>query len=179
MFLLTIGLLSAILPIVEMFTIDLWLSQTTQEMHASFDHPAIYDIGLISFHVFLLLPIVMDFWSIAWAMEDAGLMHYKFDDRKGYELYEIEPIFIKYSSFIKGFAGISSIVFIIQVVLGFAAVTEESRIMDIINIIITPISIIVLAIPAYLVYYKVGGNHEYLRKGLEPIKILDESQIKS
>jgi hypothetical protein len=58
----------------------------------------------------LILPFSIGFWSIGWALEDAGLLHYHLPQtEKTY--YEIEPIYFKYDSYIGGFAGITAFLY--------------------------------------------------------------------
>lgn len=65
----------------------------------------------------IVTPIAAGLWSVSWSMQDAALMHYKFPPEDNPDLFEIEPVHIKYESLLKGYAGLSSILFIITLVL--------------------------------------------------------------
>jgi hypothetical protein len=41
---------------------------------------------------FLILPLIIDLWSIGWIFEDSGLMHHKFPPKEKIKLNKIEPI---------------------------------------------------------------------------------------
>jgi len=129
--------------------------------------------GVIGF----VLPFVVGIWSIGWAMEDAGLMHYRLDDKRPGKMYEIEPVHIKYNSFLKGYAGISAIFFIIGVALYFNLF--PGRISDSIMTFIMPFIFILLLLPAYYIYAKVNGDNKYLRKKLKPIRRITKEEIYS
>lgn len=176
LFLLELGFLVFILPFIDP---SLFLSKAygVEYYEGKLGVPAIYTVSVLMSLVFLTLPIVIGIWSVGWAMEDEGLMHYKFDDRPGRELYEIEPIHINYTNFLKGYAGISSILFLIQVAVIWASVTSEYRISDIIFTILMPAIIIVVAIPAYIIYSKFVANKDFLRVNLKKLKKLSESDV--
>lgn len=180
MFLLTLGLLSFILPLINPAD---WLpdgKNAIKYYEGDLGVPGQYTMNVMNIIIMLIAPFAVGLWSIAWAMEDAGLMHYKFDDRKGRELYEIEPIHINYSSYLKGYAGISSIFFLIQVAITWSTIREstgESRISDVIGTFLVPLVIIVLALPAYIIYAKFGAKGDYLIKDLKELKQLSEQDI--
>jgi len=180
LFLLALGLLSFLLPLID--PVD-WLpdgQKAIKYYEGELGVPGEYVVTVMSSMIFIIAPFTVGLWSVSWVMEDAGLMHYKFDDRKGRELYEIEPIHINYSSYLKGYAGISSIFFLIQVAITWSQITEstgESRTSDILFTVLQPLLIILLCLPAYLIYAKFGSKADYLTKDLEELKPLSEEEI--
>lgn len=174
LFLLMLGLLSFILPWMEDYA---GVFMESPEYYEGIGVPVIYVLSLLMPMVFFLLPIVVGLWSISWAMEDAGLMHYKFDERPGRELYEIEPIHIKYTSFLKGYAGISSIFFLINATVAWSSVTSESRTTDIVMTILIPAVTILLALPAYIIYAKYVNVNKLMRAEYPELKEISEEEI--
>lgn len=176
LFLLALGLLAFILPMIDP---NQWLPANygVSYYEGELGIPARYVLTLLGSIVLLITPFVVGLWSVAWVMEDAGLMHYKFDERKGRELYEIEPIHINYSSYLKGYAGISSIFFLIQVITAWAAVSVEQRISDVIGSALLPLNILVIALPAYFIYAKYGIKAKFLKKDLRELRKLSEEDI--
>ena len=106
-------------------------------------------------------------------------MHYKIpSNHKNLKLFEIEPIHIKYNSYIKGFANITSILFAIEMVSAFGPVISDlSKFADLFQIIMFPVNLLVILLPIYYIYSKKGCNITSLRKNLKPIKSLNESEI--
>jgi hypothetical protein len=174
--LLELGILVLILPFVDP-TMFLSKEFGVDYYEGDLGVLAIYTTSVLSSMVFLTLPIVVGIWSIGWSLEDQGLMHYKFDDRPGRELYEIEPIHVNYTNYLKGYAGISSILFLIQVAITWASVTVEPRISDVIATILIPAVIIIVSLPAYILYSKFVATKDFLRKDLQKLKILSESDV--
>ncbi|MBD3340324.1 MAG: hypothetical protein GF353_14515 [Candidatus Lokiarchaeota archaeon] len=116
--------------------------------------PAIYTNSVLISLISLTLPFVIGLWSIGWALEDSGLMHYKFDNRPGKPLYEIEPVYQNYSSYLRGYAGVSSVLFLVQVIITWASVTVEPKISDGFFTILILALVILFSIPAYVIYAK-------------------------
>lgn len=174
--LLELGFLAFVLPLIDP---ALWLpgGEKGVQYYEGLGVPPAYVMPIIYTFVPLLLPIVVGLWSIGWAFEDSGLMHYRFDTRPGRELYEIEPVHARFNSFLKGYAGISSVLFLILAVIAWAGVTKEARISDIIGTISIPIVVIISSIPAYIVYAIFTGKKYFLRKNLRELKILKEEDI--
>lgn len=177
--LLTLGILAFIVPNIRESAV-LFMGQNTYEEFVDLGIYPAYSMMILTTLVGILLPIVVGVWSIGWALEDAGLMHYRIEDeRKGKEAYEIEPIHVKYNSFIRGYAGISSILFIIQVAAAFYSVYEIApyRAADVIGVVFMPLSVLVFILPAYLLYIKKGINAENLRKDLAQIKQITKKDL--
>ena len=167
--LLTFGFLSFLLPAIDY---EDWVSP--EDICSYSEHGV---MPAFNFTIFIALfglafPISIGLWSIAWAIEDAGLMHYSFMD-DGY--YEIEPIHTKYSSYLKGYAGISAILFVAQFVY---EVSQQNSWGDAALIFAVLLIGIVCFFPAYIIFGKVLKDHSYLRNGMEEIKALKESDLK-
>ena len=163
---LTLGLMAFILPMIDVSQI---IAVRDMEGYTSDGIIPRYSLPSLMGVIGFILPIVVGLWSIGWAMEDAGLMHYRLDDTRPGKLFEIEPIHIKYNSYLKGYAGITAIFFIVGVSLYFAGI-GGTRMEDAIMAFIVPLTSIGFSIPAYIIYAKVMGNNTYLRKGLKEIR---------
>ncbi len=177
--LLLAGLLAFIVPNIRE-SASLFLSADTLKNFAEMGIYPGYSLIILVTLVGVLIPIVIGIWSAGWVMEDVGLMHYRIqDERKGKESYEIEPIHMRYNNFVKGYAGISSFLFIIQVAYSFASVlhTYPDRISDVFGVIILPFCIIILMIPAYIVYIKTSDKTKNLRNNLPLLKQLNKEDI--
>ncbi len=175
-FLLELGLLAVLIPLTDPKS---WLPGGTEAVayYESLGVPPQYVMTILITFVCILLPIVNGIWSIGWALQDQGLIHYKFDDRPGRDMFEIEPIYLSFNSYLKGYAGISSIVFLIQVALAWASVTVEPRTEDIIFTFVLPLSGILMSLPAYFFYAKFTGSKVFLRKSLMEMKRLSEAEV--
>ncbi|MHA1282762.1 MAG: hypothetical protein ACTSQP_09690 [Promethearchaeota archaeon] len=172
--LFTMGLYALISPNIDY---SLFLTQESIKNYQKLGINPVYSLTVVGIFIGILFPISLGFWSVGWALEDAGLMHYKIqDERKGKELYEIEPIYLKYTNYLKGYAGISSIIFVIQISMHFIAVGGE-YISDAFLIIIILFTVFPLIIPAYLAYAIIMGENSYLRKNLKEIKKFSEEDI--
>jgi hypothetical protein len=170
--LLTMGIMSFILPIIDPHIV---MPEYLYQQFVDRGIEPLYGMANILTVIGLILPIVVGLWSIGWVMEDAGLMHYRLDDRRPGKLYEIEPIHIKYNSYLKGYAGIAAILFIIGVSLHYTQVIEGRE--NVIIAYLIPFFSILLSMPAYYVYAKVMGNNSFLRKGLKEIKKFSNEDV--
>jgi hypothetical protein len=110
--LLVIGLIAAIISSIDPY----WFITSTQyaEFQAEWGYPQFAPPITMSLAGFLS-PIALGLWATAWFMEDAGLVHYKFpkDDETGF--FEVEPVHVRFSSYVKGYAGVSSLIFIVTI----------------------------------------------------------------
>lgn len=165
--LLLLGLYSFVIPLIDP---QQWNPEGSYEHYINEGVNPRYSLNIMLGFIGLLMAIVVGLWSIAWALEDSGLTHYKFFDQEGNELREIEPIKNKYASFLKGYAGITSILFLIEVMFMFGQVGDD-RVAEITWLIFLPIIGIGFLFPVYLLYAKVGGNHKYLRKKLPMLRL--------
>lgn len=120
----------------------------------------------------LIAPLAFGILATAWIMEDAGLIHYYLPEDRS-ELYEVEPVYKQFSNYIKGYAGLSSILFIISV--AFIFLTSGGNYESAIFTLLVPFFSILQMIPGYLVYSRLGTD--YLRKGLPLAGHLRESDL--
>ncbi len=99
----------------------------------------------------LTYPFAIGLWAIGWAIEDAGLMHYKLPEGTEKVLYEIEPVHLKYMNIIKGYAGISAIVYYVSFINYY--ITNRIGQSQFAEAIFTvPLFALVTWLPAYFVY---------------------------
>jgi len=176
--LLTMGFMVLILEFLDPAQ---WIAggQSSVDYYSTFGIPIIYVMPMIITALFLIFPVAVGLWSVSWQFEDAGLMHYFISEKSDNPLFEIEPIHVNFSSYLKGFGGISSIFFILKVAFAWATVPgSESRIDDVITSITLPISIIILIIPAYFIYSKTCKKYAFVRKGISPIRKISETDLK-
>mgnify|MGYP006289692857 CR=1 FL=1 len=119
----------------------------------------------------LIYPIAVGLWAVSWAIEDSGLMHYVF---RSDDYYEIEPIHVRYTSYLKGYAGFSAILFVIQ----FTSYQGQNNSPEDAALILAVLLIaIVCFFPTYFIFTKVMGSHSYLRKNLNELKKLTENDL--
>ncbi|MFW9843667.1 MAG: hypothetical protein ACFFEV_03750, partial [Candidatus Thorarchaeota archaeon] len=117
--LLTMGIVSVLIYVIPP-TILLPTSMT----------PEIWNMAYISSIAGFFIPISIAMWSASWSYHDASLVHYKIPDYDKNELYEVEPIHLRYDSFLKGYAGLSSIIFLITLFL--VNLSDESQLMAVV-----------------------------------------------
>ncbi len=120
-------------------------------------------LGVSTAVVGLLTPIAVAILSVGWSLEDAGLVHFDIP-KDSKRIYEIEPIFRRYNSYVKGYAGLSALLFLFAIVVYFAFV--PGRLIDAIVTLILPLTTILSTSLAYYVYVKT--NTSFLR-GKYPI----------
>ncbi len=101
----------------------------------------------------LILPFAVGLLSISWTMKDIGLMHYKIPNNKKDKLFEIEPTYIKFNSMIKGYAGISSIIFFVTALSFYVSINDTERI---IFVLLETFIMMFFMVPAYLIYIKLN-----------------------
>jgi len=126
----------------------------------------------------LIYPFAIGLWAIGWAIEDSGLMHYKLPEGKDKMLYEIEPVHLKYMNIIKGYAGISAVVYFIAFIT-FYLTHEVPLHLATGAITIIPLFTLVTWLPAYLVYTVFLKKFliKFLRKNKKEISAVTEEQI--
>lgn len=171
-FLLSWGLSSTLVSL-GIFDVNLFIPSTISAhteiaQQAYEENPLYYPdffIGITS----LILPIVIGLLSISWTLEDVGLMHYKFPDESKDEkfLYEIEPLYLKYHGIIKGYAGISGILYLSSAII-FHIRYETGQLEP---VVFMSVIVIFAAIPAYLLYLKLAEKlfKKLFRKGLKEL----------
>ena len=80
----------------------------------------------------------------------------------------------KFGSYIKGFAGISSLIFVIQ----FSVVVfKQQSFSDMLQILIAFIMAVVSYLPAYFLYAKLIAGKKYLHKGLTELRKLEDEHL--
>ncbi len=109
--LLILGLVAAIINIID----PLWF------MSVSEYNEFLTETGLPQFAppvtvtlAGLIAPLAFGLFAISWIMEDAGLIHYNIPPGDEIKLYRVEPVHESYNSFLKGYSGLSSIIFLIS-----------------------------------------------------------------
>jgi hypothetical protein len=122
----------------------------------------------------LLSPLSMGLWAVGWVMEDIGLMHYKFPSENERTLFEIEPVHLKYNGFLKGYAGIASVIFVINAFMVYLEVWA----LHILQVGIY-LMIIFYLFPVYLIYLKMVPIlfQKLFRKGLDEIEVPSKASI--
>lgn len=173
----TLGLMSFIIPRIDLsLFLDTAYFERFEDYGISPGYSNAVQITLIS----ILMVISVGIWSIGWAIEDGGLMHFSLQaNRKGKELYEIEPIHLKFNSYLKGFAGVTSIIYLFELGLAYGSLLETypNAIIDLISTTMVPLSMFISLLPAYLIYSWKGTITNLLRKNLKPLKKLEVSDI--
>ena len=169
--LLIIGI---IITISDLIDPALFLPQSKLEWTLFPENMLLFDYDVITALAFLLLPFVVGIWAVGWAIEDAGLMHYKFPKENEKILFEIEPVHLKYNGLVKGYAGVSSVIFLITAISIYLNISP----LHIISVVITILLIMFNAVPSYLIYIKVSQAvfRKKLRKGLQEIEMLSENE---
>ena len=178
-FLLTFGLLAIIVPLMSEEVARAFISTGTVDYYIS-EGLNLRFVGVVLFAITFtfVLPIVIGLWSVGWSLQDAGLVHYsglEGQKERWDKLFEIEPIHSKYNNYLKGYAGISSLVFLISIAVYLTGF--EGRAMDVLMIIFTPAMSILMMVPSYIVYGLTQQKFEYLRKELPEAKKLAEEDL--
>ncbi|TFG08154.1 MAG: hypothetical protein EU539_03185 [Promethearchaeota archaeon] len=178
-FLLTLGFLAIVIPLLSNQAAEMLNAPSNVESYEDegldlrFALPTVFAVTFT-----FVFPIVLGLWSVGWALEDSGLIHYsglEGQKQRRDKLFEIEPIHLRYNGYLKGYAGISSVVFLISLAVYFAGF--EGRAEDVMMVTLIPLFSIVNAIPAYLIYGLTKGKFKYLRKELPEAKRLAESEL--
>ena len=120
----------------------------------------------------LLTPFLVGLWSVSWTLQDSSVMHYKFPHEDSQELFEIEPVYLKYDTLLKGYAGISSILFVLSILISPTS-TVEFVLLTLYTIMHTTL----LAVPGLLLHS--GRNHTWLQKGLLRLRRLNEEDLRA
>ena len=136
----------------------------------------LYDPAVINSLVYLIVPFVIGIWAVGWVMEDVGLMHYKIPKANEKILFEIEPVHLKYNGIIKGYAGVSSIIFLITAISVYLSIWPA----HILQVIMTIIFMTFYIAPSYIIYLKTcqAVFRKRFRKGLKEIKMISDNDIK-
>jgi len=113
-FLFVMGLESTIIPLFELSLFipageyaD-WLAAPYIPLHL---HPNIFIVT-----AGMLFPIAISIFAGVWTLEDSGLVHYDLpNDLSKYQ--EIRPVYSRLSSYLKGFAGFSALIYYISAII--------------------------------------------------------------
>ncbi len=122
----------------------------------------------------LIAPIAFGLFAISWIMEDAGLIHYSIPAEAENKLYKVEPVHDSYSSYLKGYSGVSSLIFLISVFYLFW--THGGNVESAIFTLLVPIFAILQTIPGYILY--VRFDKSFLTSKLPEARRLNESDLR-
>ena len=134
-----------------------------------------FTLSVTSGIVGLLTPIAVGVLSVGWALEDSGLIHYDLP-KEGDRIYEVEPIFRRYISYIKGYAGLSSILFLVTIIFYFIGYGAE-RWLDAFFTMIIPFQAMLYSAFGYFTYVKT--NTKFLRGRYPPVGTVTEDEIQT
>ncbi|MBD3353892.1 MAG: hypothetical protein GF364_20585 [Candidatus Lokiarchaeota archaeon] len=166
---MTFGLLGSIL-----FNLDVeqWSSPEDLCRYAEAGMNPEYNFVMFLTIFGLLVPASIALLSISWILEDSGLVHYSFKEG---DFYEIEPIHNKYGSYLKGYAGISSLIFVFKFAL---EASNQGNLFDMALVLVAIIMALFCVIPTLMVYKKVLKDKSFIQKGLSKVRILSEEDLK-
>ena len=120
----------------------------------------------------LLLPIVVGIWATAWALEDAGVIHYNIS--KDRRLFEIEPVHYKYKSILNSYIDISVIIALISIVVFHITYSRENMSNILLSIFTIPM-VMMFSFVTYVVYWKSGKN--FIVKNMKEIRTITEDEL--
>ena len=112
-------------------------------------------------------------WSVSWSYHDASIVHYKIPEIEKNELYEIEPVYLRYDTLLKGYAGLSSILFIFNLLLYQLAYQDALMVVLVLYVFL---HMTLLSLPSLYVHSRM--NHLWLRKNLPKARRLSKSDIR-
>ena len=134
-----------------------------------------YVLGVTTGIVGLVTPVAVGLLSVGWAMEDSGLVHYDLPGEPT-RIYEVEPVFRRYNSYLKGYAGFSSIIYLLSIVVYFPQFGMD-RMIDVVFTLIMPFQAILYCGFGYLAYVLV--NTQFLRGRYKKVGQITEDEILS
>lgn len=132
----------------------------------------LYDISFIFCIAGIAAPISVALWSVGWTLEDAGLLHYNLPSKDSGKLYEIEPVFRSYTSYLKGFASFSTVFSLIVIYNYFL---NAGYFFDAISVFLVPFHAMLITVPAYFLFSAIGSK--WLRKNKRVLKQLEDTDI--
>ncbi len=146
-------------------------ADTDVKIRAYREYPLYYQDVFVGF-ASLIFPFMVGIWSIGWALEDAGLMHYKLPSEGEKFLYEIEPVHLKYNSLVKGYGGISAILYLITALIFYITINDPST--GALVIMNGAVQLVGLVLPAYLIHLILAEKiyKKKYRKGMEEVKMI-------
>jgi hypothetical protein len=165
--------LSATLLNTNLISAELFLSEEQRNywlVQIGIDDP-LYIGDIFNTITSTILAFAVGLLSVGWALEDCGLMHYVLPKKGEKKLFEIEPIYRKYQNIVKGYAGISAIIYFLTAIL-YYVLNRPEDISNMLGIIGGSLFAIFLMIPSYLLYLKFIKSYYKgkLRKGKEELK---------
>jgi len=174
-YLLCLGASSTFLSVFDLSQI---ISPERVVEYAAVGIPLEYTYNAFLGSIFLIFPILIGLWAIGWALEDAGLMHYRLPQGNEKLLYKIEPVFSKFNPIVKGFAGIGAIYYLIKVSI-YLLINPSYHIDEIMLVVFSVLPIIGAMIPAYLVYIIFSHKiiNKVLRRNLKELRILNKNDL--
>ena len=178
-FLLTLGFLAIVLPLMNDDVAKMFINTGTVDFYVEEGVNLRFVLPVLMAITFtFIFPIVIGLWAVGWSLEDSGLIHYsglEGQKERWDKLFEIEPIHLRYNGYLKGYAGISSVVFLISLAIYFAGF--EGRAEDVLMVFLIPAFGIIYCVPSYIVYGLTKGKFEYLRKELPEAKRITEVEF--
>ena len=165
--LLCLGLISSI---IGSFDALLFMSQ---DNYNNLGDWALYSPPVTVALASLLLPLVLGLWATSWSLEDAGMIQYKVPPEGESGFYEVEPIHSKFNGYLKGFAGISSLLFLVTIFLGISSLENEWE--NALFTLLVPFFTIIQMIPAYMVHLRMDKS--YLRMNIPKAATLRKEDI--
>jgi len=176
---LTLGFLAIVVPLMSEEVARMFINTGTVEFYEEEGLDLRFVLPVLMTITFtFIFPLVIGLWSVGWALADAGLVHYSGleGQKERYDkLFEIEPTHMKYNNYLKGYAGISSVVFLVS--LAIYSTGFQGRASDVLTVILIPAISIIYSIPPYLVYGLEKGKFRNLRKGLPEAKRIAEADF--
>ncbi|MBD3194911.1 MAG: hypothetical protein GF317_07655 [Candidatus Lokiarchaeota archaeon] len=181
LFLLTMGL-SATLLNTNLISADSFLSPAQANYwitQVGITDP-LYITDIFTTIASIMLVFAVGLLAVGWALQDCGLMHYILPKKGEKKLYEIEPIYRKYQNIIKGYAGISAIIYFLTAIL-YYVLERPGDIANIITIITQSFLVIFLMVPGYLLYLQFIKSFykDKMSKNKTELKIITEDEIKT
>ncbi len=128
--------------------------------------------------LFIFFPFVIGLWSISWVMEDLGFIHYKLPEEKTNVLFEIEPMHLKYTQILKGYAGISAIIYYVAVLIFYIMNPGKGTITDLVFMFMAIPLWIIMSFPFYFVYRMILLKRlKFLRKEMPECRTITKSEF--
>ncbi len=132
----------------------------------------IFHLASVSTIAGLVVPIAIAMWSVSWSFHDASIVHYKIPEIEKNELFEIEPVYLRYDTLLKGYAGLSSILFIVNLLLYQLSYQDPLMIVLVLYVFL---HMTLLSLPSLFVHSRM--NHLWLRKNLPKARRLTKEDI--
>lgn len=171
-FLLVMGLESAILPMIDITNLY-YPSQLTEDGIVEKLLP--YNPQAFIVTAGMIFPLALILWALVWTIQDSGLMHYQLStDQTKYQ--EIEPVYFRISGYIKGFSGITAFFFYLNAVYQIAMEGILTEWLNFVWILFVSVIVMVWSLPfiAMNSYLKLG----WVSKDLKTMERLTVEDLK-